>query len=437
MASPDKFLRFATLCLLYFVQGAPYGFQSACLPLLLRESGLSYFAIGAMKLLFLPWVCKPLYAPFIETTRTKRFWLTASMSALAATCLAAAALSSPDDLAGLAALLLALNLFSASQDVATDSLAVRILDNDELGAGNTVQVVAYKSGSVFAGGVLLLVRDSYGWGAMFNAFAGMYVIAVILLSKISIVETADEGKKSSSNDMRLSFRDIIRSVFAVPGTWGVVVFVLVYKLCERAEQTFSLFQVDKGVPRATMALWSTVARTASLLGSTYGGYVLYRRGARGLVLKFCWLRTVTIAAQGLIVLVWGRERCSAESFSTYLSPDSALMYLGFAATSATLFSAGVVTTATFTVMMTVSKSAAAPALPDSAAGDLAGTHYTVLATAEILGKLAFAGAAGALTDYLGLEAMYAAFVILAAVCAPLALKTLPVPLKTEQKRLKE
>ena len=26
-----------------------------------------------MKLLFLPWVCKPLYAPFIETTRTKRY----------------------------------------------------------------------------------------------------------------------------------------------------------------------------------------------------------------------------------------------------------------------------------------------------------------------------------------------------------------------------
>ena len=56
------------------------------------------------------------------------------------------------------------------------------------------------------------------------------------------------------------------------------------------------------------------------------------------------------------------------------------MYLGFAATSATLFSAGVVTTATFTVMMSVSKSA-------GMAGDFAGTHYTVLATAEILGKL--------------------------------------------------
>ena len=50
---------------------------------------------------------------------------------------------------------------------------------------------------------------------------------------------------------------------------------------------------------------------------------------------------------------------------------------------------------------------------------------------------AFAGAAGALTDYFGLEAMYAAFVILAAVSAPLALKTLPVSLRREEKRLKE
>ena len=75
------------------------------------------------------------------------------------------------------------------------------MDEDELGAGNTVQVVAYKSGSVFAGGVLLLVRDSFGWGAMFSAFAAIYVIAVLLLSRISIVERADEGKKSDTKDM--------------------------------------------------------------------------------------------------------------------------------------------------------------------------------------------------------------------------------------------
>ena len=63
--------RLSTLCLLYFVQGAPYGFQTSCLPIILREAGMSYTALGAMKMLFLPWVCKPIYAPIIERTKTR------------------------------------------------------------------------------------------------------------------------------------------------------------------------------------------------------------------------------------------------------------------------------------------------------------------------------------------------------------------------------
>jgi hypothetical protein len=51
------------------MQGAPYGFQTACLPLVLRKRGLSYSRLGTLKLLFLPWVCKPFYAPFVERTR--------------------------------------------------------------------------------------------------------------------------------------------------------------------------------------------------------------------------------------------------------------------------------------------------------------------------------------------------------------------------------
>lgn len=66
-----SYIRLATLSLLYFVQGAPYGFQTACLPVILRASGMSFTALGVMKLLFLPWVCKPLYAPLIEGTKTK------------------------------------------------------------------------------------------------------------------------------------------------------------------------------------------------------------------------------------------------------------------------------------------------------------------------------------------------------------------------------
>ncbi len=74
--------RLSTLSLLYFVQGAPYGFQTSCLPVVLRSEGMSFSALGAMKLLFLPWVCKPLYAPLIERTRTKGQDVTAHLDLL-------------------------------------------------------------------------------------------------------------------------------------------------------------------------------------------------------------------------------------------------------------------------------------------------------------------------------------------------------------------
>jgi hypothetical protein len=63
------------------------------------------------------------------------------MMLLAATCWSAGVLTSPGgSVWTLSVLMLALNLFSAVQDVAVDSLAVAMLKEDELGAGNTVQV---------------------------------------------------------------------------------------------------------------------------------------------------------------------------------------------------------------------------------------------------------------------------------------------------------
>lgn len=70
-----SFLKLSTLSVMYFVQGAPYGFQSACLPIILRSQGSSYTTLGVLKLLFLPWVCKPLYAPLVDRTFTRKWWL--------------------------------------------------------------------------------------------------------------------------------------------------------------------------------------------------------------------------------------------------------------------------------------------------------------------------------------------------------------------------
>merc|ERR1719483_430977 len=141
-----------------------------------------------MKLLFLPWVCKPLYSPFIEMTKCKLWWLMASMIVLAITCVLAA-LTSEDMLLALAVVLFLLNLASATQDICVDSLALKILRPEELGAGNTIQVVAYKAGSTFAGGSLLWIKDLTSWTAMWLVFATLYFTCICLVWSLGLVKS--------------------------------------------------------------------------------------------------------------------------------------------------------------------------------------------------------------------------------------------------------
>ena len=68
--------------------------------------------------------------------------------------------------------------------------------------------------------------------------------------------------------------------FKVAGTIWMVCFVMFYKLCERAEQTFSMYLVDKHVPTTTLAAWSTILKTFSLAGSTYAGFRFLRKKVR-------------------------------------------------------------------------------------------------------------------------------------------------------------
>ena len=127
-----QIVRYATLSFLYLVQvklfvselfvtnknllqGAPYGFQTSCLPLLLRQAGLSFSSLSVMKLLFLPWVCKPLYSPLLERTLSRSTWLIVALATMAMTCLLASLTVNQADVTSLSIVLLLLNFASAAQ----------------------------------------------------------------------------------------------------------------------------------------------------------------------------------------------------------------------------------------------------------------------------------------------------------------------------------
>ena len=117
------------------------------------------------------------------------------------------------------------------------------------------------------------------------------------------------------------------------------------------------------------------------------------------------VRASGIALLAFVIIQWGHDPATfQEDYDFYFK------YTGFFAICLTSVGAGAVTTAVFTMMMQISKKA-----PD----DVQGTHYSMLATCEVLGKLLFAALAGWLIDLFGLQVAFVTFTMLALFVVPM------------------
>jgi len=83
---------------------------------------------------------------------------------------------------------------------------------------------------------------------------------------------------------------------------------------------------------------------------------------------------------------------------------------------------GIITTAAFTLMMQCSRQA-----PSS----VQATHYTLLATCEVVGKLAFTSVSGWLADLVGYRFLFLIFVVLSAVILPWLSRRFPSEVASE------
>lgn len=168
-----------TLSVLYFVQGLPYGFQDKFIPMYLRSTGLSHTKLSLMKLLLVPWLCKAAFGPLIDLKWSKWLWLLLSLGALTLVSFLGIFIDT-EYFVLMCVWLLFLNLFSAFQDVSVDALALHILRECEMGHGNTAQVVGYKLGALFGGGILFWIHYYYGWNYLCFALTSLYIMSILV-----------------------------------------------------------------------------------------------------------------------------------------------------------------------------------------------------------------------------------------------------------------
>jgi PAT family beta-lactamase induction signal transducer AmpG len=397
MAAPDRRFpspwKIAVLSALYFAQGLPFGFQSNALGLYLTELGLSMKAVSFARALALPWALKALWAPLVDRYGHAGFgrrksWIVPMQALLAVTCFAAGLVSPEEHLALLLALVLAMNLFAATQDVAVDGLAVDLLEPGELGAGNAAQVVGYKVGMLTGGGLLVAAAGALGgWRGLFFAM-GALCLAVMTM----VLALREPGSHASAPAERVSWRELVgrvRAVLTAPGAGWLLVSVATYKLGESlADAMFGPFLLrERGFEAGQVALWvGSWGTVASLAGSGLGGLLATRLRQVSAVRAAASLRVVPLAAQWLLV-------------AGLIAPTKSAI---IAITCAEHFFGGALTTAMFALMM---------AQVDRRIG---ATHFTVLASVEVWGKAPAGVMSGLFVDAFGFSPVFLASVVLSA-----------------------
>lgn len=358
------------LASLYLAQGLPFGFFTQALPVLLRERGLSLAAIGATGLLFLPWALKFLWAPLVDHTGTRKQWILSLQALTLGGAIALAFVDLDSGLAPIFAALLLFNLLAATQDVATDGLAVRLLAHGERGLGNGIQVGAYRIGMILGGGALLWIFAQSGWSTMFLAMAAILLLTCLpALFLPGALAPATPGPRLGGGALLLGWTQRLR----MPGLPAFIALICAYKFGDAmASSLVGPFMHDAGLRKEEIAVVKgTIGSIMGLAGAAAGGWMAWALGRRPALIACGVLQTLSLFAYLACALEPGNK---------------ALIY---AASTVEHLCGGMATVALFTLMM------------DASDPDHAGTDYTLLACAVVLGGGLAGVAAGFVGDALG------------------------------------
>ncbi len=380
--------RLVLLGSLYFAQGLPYGFFTKAVPGLLRQQGVSLSKIGFAALLASPWALKFLWAPLVDRYSFRRLglyrsWIVPMQLGAIFTLVTLAMIIGPTDLKAMMIGVFFLNLFAATQDIATDGFAVNILTPSERGLANGLQVACYRLGMIVGGGALLAYYEQLGLSGILWAMAGLTALASapVWLSKPPARAAAAASTSPALAPAAPAFVHFLR----LPGVWRVLLLLLLYKAgTNLSTGMLSPFLVDAGMSLGDIGtLLGTVGSVAGLLGAMTGGALVTPLGRRRALFVFGLCQAAAVA--GYLALTLGTPSKNAIA----------------AACFAEHFASGLGTASLFTAMMDWSR-------PRHAA-----TDYTVQASAVVIATLAVAMASGLLADAVGYTGL---FIIAASLC---------------------
>ncbi len=322
---------------LYLAEALPYVVVMTISTILYQNFGLSNTELAFYtSWLYLPWVIKPLWSPFVDSVRTKRWWVL-SMQLLISCGMAALAFTLPTPfwLQGSLAALWVMAFASSTHDIAADGLYILGLDTHQQSLYVGIRSTFYRIGMLAGQGALPVLvgflHESRGWTFEWAWYAAFLVVAGVMIalylwhwralpkveSATTLPHTDNDGQEKDS--IATAFSSTLRVFFSKPGIVAALLFMLLFRFPEgQLVKIASPFLLDDpangglGLTDTNIGfIYGTLGVIGLLAGGLLGGWCVSRHGLR----RWLWPMVLSISLPDLVYvyLAWAAPELTAAS----------------------------------------------------------------------------------------------------------------------------
>ena len=288
---------------LYFAEGLPNIIVTGLSVVMYMQMGLTDAEVGLYTgWLALPWVIKPLWSPFIDLLKTKRWWVL-TMQALIGASLAGIAFSIPTAFWFQATMCLffLIAFCSATHDISADGFYMIELDDHNQAKYVGLRNTFYRLAIIFVNGMLVSLAGilqvvfrgqiRFTWALIFYGLAGLFIGLWLYHSRFMPRPKEDVHTKRTVAEVTSELKNMFITFFQKfdrRGTLIVMLFLLFYRfpeaLLNTMTKTFMLRNNYAGglglSPQEYGLANGTVGLIGLLLGGIIGGILVSRDGMK-------------------------------------------------------------------------------------------------------------------------------------------------------------
>ena len=270
-----------TFFFLYIAQSIPKSFFSTVIPVIMRQENFGLSTIGVMQLVKLPWILKFLWSPYVDkkcqTTADYKRWILGSELVYAISIFVVAFMDYTVNFKTIIILIVISFAASATQDIATDALAVLSFNRKEKSMVNSMQSMGSFGGVMIGSGLLLLLFQKWGWNTLLPYVALFVLLAIIplLCNKNLRIREKKPQQTASIKDIAYFFTQKEQPI------WKQIIFLFFfYSGLIGTLAMLKPYLVDMGYTASKIGFIFGIVGTAVGFISSYAGGIIVRKIGR-------------------------------------------------------------------------------------------------------------------------------------------------------------